>query len=392
MHIIDIQVREKHAKVVGGPVIICGNSDYVLRFDLDAEWDDKPARTAVFVWVGENGELEHEERAFGGDAVEVPILKNIDFVSVGLYSGDLCTTTPAKIPCKRSILCQAGIEHEEPPVDLYNQILKLINEKAVAASVKIGTVTTVEWDEAAAVENSGTEHDAVLDFKLPKGRKATVEVGTVTTVAWDKEAKAENVGDEHNAVLNFELPKGREATVKVGTVTTGAPGSQVEVQNVGDEHDAVLNFTIPQGIQGPQGVQGIQGETGPQGEKGDTGPQGPQGETGEQGPKGDPGNGKLYIHRISVEGGTTHIYVNIFSRDNTKFTMSTLKEWVSENGVLGCTGVHYTSSTVYICVYLGITSAGTFYASAVSTAQSATLTHGIESLTLTDYVTEMISE
>jgi hypothetical protein len=39
-----------------------------------------------------------------------------------------------------------------------------------AATVKIGKVTTVPYGRSASVTNSGTVHDAILDFVIPEGR------------------------------------------------------------------------------------------------------------------------------------------------------------------------------------------------------------------------------
>lgn len=124
---IEILVENKIARLSDPEaVIVCGNSDYTIKFLLDAEWEGKTAKTARFVFKNDKGGLSYKEKAFVGDTVEVPILTDITFVYVGLYSGDLVTTTPATIKCKRSILCGTS-EHEEPSEDVYNQILELIN-------------------------------------------------------------------------------------------------------------------------------------------------------------------------------------------------------------------------------------------------------------------------
>ena len=47
-HIINIIVRNKIAKDNGGEVYVCDNSDYVVEFDLDSEWDEFDVKTARF--------------------------------------------------------------------------------------------------------------------------------------------------------------------------------------------------------------------------------------------------------------------------------------------------------------------------------------------------------
>lgn len=125
---ITILVRDKQAQVVGSPVIICGNSDYTITFDFDDDWSLTGVRSARFVYV-KAGRVEHEDVAFPGDTVAVPVLSDVAFVNVGVFAGDLCTTTPARINCKQSILCGSGEKHEPTP-DVYLQIMALFNELA----------------------------------------------------------------------------------------------------------------------------------------------------------------------------------------------------------------------------------------------------------------------
>lgn len=39
-----------------------------------------------------------------------------------------------------------------------------------AATISVGTVTTVQYGQNASVTNSGTEQEAILDFRIPQGR------------------------------------------------------------------------------------------------------------------------------------------------------------------------------------------------------------------------------
>lgn len=132
---ITIKVIDKRAGVIGAPIIVCGNSGYTIDFDFDAEWDGYVAKTARFVYA-QGSELKYTDVAFTGSTVDVPILSNVREVYVGVYAGDLRTTTPARVPCDRSILCGGGV-HEEPPEDVYNQILALCNEIAGASAAHL---------------------------------------------------------------------------------------------------------------------------------------------------------------------------------------------------------------------------------------------------------------
>lgn len=102
--------------------IVCGNSGYQIQFAFDSEWDEYTAKTAVFKW-----NFQYVEVPFVGDTCAVPIIKNATSITVGVYAGDLCTTTEATIGTKRSVLCNMG-EHADPPKDVYNQLMDLFGD------------------------------------------------------------------------------------------------------------------------------------------------------------------------------------------------------------------------------------------------------------------------
>ena len=90
----------------------------------------------------------------------------------------------------------------------------------------------------------------------PRGIAGTIEVGTVTTGAAGTQAEVTNSGDEHDAVLDFKIPqgaRGNAATVRVGSVEMVATDDPPEVTNSGTATDAVFNFKIPRGPTGATG-------------------------------------------------------------------------------------------------------------------------------------------
>lgn len=119
-----------------------------------------------------------------------------------------------------------------------------------AATIAVGTVSTVLPSVPATVTNSGTSGAAIFDFEIPQGFAATLEVGTVTTVTPQTPATVTNSGTSGAAVFDFEIPQGEAATVVIGTTTTGAPGTDANVTNSGTNIDAVFDFTIPEGEKG----------------------------------------------------------------------------------------------------------------------------------------------
>lgn len=120
MPTIHIMVRQRRAE---SPVshIVCGNKDYTVRFDFDAEWDAYDMKTARFAWNG-----QQEDVVFTGDTCAVPQINNAQVCAVGVFAGDLCTTTPALVHCDKSILCMGGAPADPSP-DVYAQLMEGFN-------------------------------------------------------------------------------------------------------------------------------------------------------------------------------------------------------------------------------------------------------------------------
>lgn len=114
MPYIDISIREKIATKTDDVGYVCGNSDYMIRFDFDAEWEAHRYRTARFIFNG-----KFIEMVFEGNECPVPIIENTYCFEVGVYAGDLHTTTPAYVPCKKSILCGGAIPDTVRPEAYY---------------------------------------------------------------------------------------------------------------------------------------------------------------------------------------------------------------------------------------------------------------------------------
>lgn len=110
-------------------VIVCGNSDYVIEFTFDSEWDDHQIKTARF--ISANG---YSDVVFEGTTVAVPVVQNTERLTVGVFSGNLKTTTPAVIPCMKSILCGEGVPVDPPP-DVYTQLMEKMNGLEEGATI-----------------------------------------------------------------------------------------------------------------------------------------------------------------------------------------------------------------------------------------------------------------
>ena len=101
MKVLNVNVANKIATYrKHDGAIVCGNSDYQVKFTFDEEWAEHDKKTARFIWNG-----LHMDKNFTGDTCEVPIIRGARIVKVGVYAGNLSTTTSATIPALPSVLC-----------------------------------------------------------------------------------------------------------------------------------------------------------------------------------------------------------------------------------------------------------------------------------------------
>lgn len=138
MPYINIKIRDKVATADNGAVIVADNNDYVAVFDFDDEWSFYPTKTARFVY-GDN----YTDVVFSGSSCNVPVItyNGYEHMGIGVYAGDIHTTTPAIIVTTGSITSGDHV-HADPPEDVYNQIMDMLN--GFSASVeKVGHTATV---------------------------------------------------------------------------------------------------------------------------------------------------------------------------------------------------------------------------------------------------------
>lgn len=119
--IIKVTVRDLIASQTCRTVYVCGNSEFVIEFDLDDEWKDRYTKTARFKWSGKAHDV-----VFDGSRCPVPVISDAFSFTVGVYAGNLRTTTDAYISSKKGALCGGGLPHDPPP-DVYAQIMERLN-------------------------------------------------------------------------------------------------------------------------------------------------------------------------------------------------------------------------------------------------------------------------
>lgn len=225
---INITVAGCRAALEGTPTIVCGNKKkYSIKFTFDDEWGANTAKTARFVWVA-GGKLQHTDVIFTGDTVAVPQLVGATEVKVGVFEGDLQTTTPARIYCERSIRCYGGEPAEETPgqydhiMTLYNQALE--QQAAAASAANTARVAA----QAATASQSKVEAIVAGNEAYTKneadGRAAPAIVQTATGIA----ITARDAADRPLQALVLH-----GGATQAGTPTPDAPLELVPAVNAG---------------------------------------------------------------------------------------------------------------------------------------------------------------
>lgn len=180
---IKITVADKKATLEGTPIIVCGNSDYTVTFSFDSEWSAMGPRTARFVYI-KNGEKQHTDVVFSGATVAVPVLSDVDFVQVGVFEGNLATTTPARILCSPSILCGTGSTSDSLTEDVYNQLLALVVNLAEKGSFGATEEQMQQVEQnAQSIAQLSTEKADRVDLEVLDARMDTfthLEEGSTT--------------------------------------------------------------------------------------------------------------------------------------------------------------------------------------------------------------------
>lgn len=223
---MNITVRNKIATKTDNVVYVCDNSDYVINFEFDSEWDAYDTKTARFDYDG-----KHTDVVFVGNQCNVPIITNTYAFHVGVFGGDLHTTTAARVPCRKSILSAAGAPADPTP-DVYDQIMEIIKGLGGADPEAIKTAVA-EYLAAHPIEET--------DPTVPEWAKAetkptysAAEVGAIAqsdlqaaTDAALAQAKASGEFDGATGPAGQQGPAGAPGKDGAGMDVTGATVGQI---------------------------------------------------------------------------------------------------------------------------------------------------------------------
>lgn len=258
----DISVLVKNKMAIGdGTKIICGNSDYIVGFSFDAEWDEYETKTMRVKYGGRS----YTDVVFVGDRCALPIIADKACIEIGVFAGNLHTTSGAYFDCIGSIRCGAGAPTDPVP-SVYDQIMAKLNSldsvdpedvaKAVADYLKENPVTVTETDPTVPEWAKAKKKPTYTAEEV--GAIANTELQTAINSAL-AQAKASGAfdgapgakGDKGDpGIPGAKGEPGKAATIQVGEVTTGAAGTPASVSNVGTDESAIFDFTIPRGEKG----------------------------------------------------------------------------------------------------------------------------------------------
>ena len=153
---LKIKVRNKIAKG-GDERVVCGNSDYLVRFDLDEEWAKHQAKTMRVEYT----DGTYTDVVFSGEVAALPVIRNRERVFVGLYAGNIRTSTPAELKCEKCISDDGGTP-AAPEENVYDQLMALLES---------GKIKGEKGDTGAAFTYDMFTPEQLAGLKGEKGEK-----------------------------------------------------------------------------------------------------------------------------------------------------------------------------------------------------------------------------
>jgi hypothetical protein len=196
-----VKVQNKIAKPLND-FIVCSNSDYTVKFYFDKEWDSQPIKTARFIW-----DNQYQDVVFEGDTCKIPVIDNATTLGIGVFAGSLKTTTPAIINCTKSVLSGLG-RPSDPPEDVYNQIIEILNEGIAATSSDIAELQSqidnivIEASESGDVAAEVAQARVNANGENFKTLKERLDVADVDLSQINKKLRRINVFNNTDITIN----------------------------------------------------------------------------------------------------------------------------------------------------------------------------------------------
>jgi lysophospholipase L1-like esterase len=183
---LHINVTNKIAKYqVRDGDIVCDNTGYKVAFSFDSEWNDHADKTARFIWNGAYKDVDIVD----GEC-EVPKIIDATEVFVGVYAGEMKTTTDARIPCVKSVLSRTNVGQPDQVKEYRDQAGIYADEAEASAADARAAASTAASEAssaaAASVAQKAEEMIAELGIVQEAGDSSTAvmsQIGAGSTFA-----------------------------------------------------------------------------------------------------------------------------------------------------------------------------------------------------------------
>ena len=235
MHILPITIKNKAAEYTGTEELVCYNSDYRIKFSFDADFAAYDAKTVRFWYYDTAGDKQTIDSLFTGDEVDVPVIPAAMVLYVGVYAGNIRTSTDAEIPCRYSILSPDGAELEPNP-DVYHQLLEAVETQLPGA-----------LSAAGRAEKAADEAEEIVDTARDILQAAGDGIATIQGYVNEANTAASNAVDAKNAAESArDLAKqyaddANTAKTAAETAEANAEASKTAAQGYADVAETSAN-------------------------------------------------------------------------------------------------------------------------------------------------------
>lgn len=120
---ISITVTDKRPVCTAGTTVVCDNSDYIVHWDLDEEWNAYDTKTMRVIYM----DSTYADTVFSGDSVALPPVPVPGCVQIGLYAGDIHTSRMALLRALSSVRSASGAPANPTP-DVYDQLMERMSQ------------------------------------------------------------------------------------------------------------------------------------------------------------------------------------------------------------------------------------------------------------------------
>lgn len=169
---IHVTVRDGVAFQTDHTAYIAGDGETWVVFAFEDDWSRYPARVARF-----QTESGYQDVMFRGEKCHVPVFTYAQKLEVGLYAGNLRTTTPARLFVRPGIRSAWGAPADPEP-NVFDQLMECFGESDLKMeALEDGVRLTVRYrgEEKTAVLRRSEVY--VGSGEMPEGYRVQIDTG-----------------------------------------------------------------------------------------------------------------------------------------------------------------------------------------------------------------------